>query len=105
MDLISCGTTFHQWVCARLPLIPFPREGQERSQSLPVWSWAEPTMRIVIVWPNPQSAPISAAGRMLLWRLAIVVTAMTWSGSVAGRMPRKKPSARMESSGVISFSM
>src|SRR2546425_2077539 len=38
---------------------------------------------------------------MLRWRLTIVVTAMTWSGSVAWRIPRKKPSAMMESKVII----
>src|SRR5436309_7780127 len=33
---------------------------------------------------------------MLRCRLTIVVTAMTWSGSVAWRIPRKKPRAMME---------
>src|SRR5215470_9576505 len=33
---------------------------------------------------------------MLRWRLTIVVTAITWSGSVAWRMPRKNPSAIIE---------
>jgi hypothetical protein len=29
------------------------------------------------------------------------VTAMTWSGSVAWRMPRKNPTARMDRKGII----
>ena len=51
-----------------------------------------PTTRIVSVWPTPQSAPIIAAPPVVRWRVTMVVTAMTWSGSVACRMPRKNPS-------------
>jgi hypothetical protein len=40
---------------------------------------------------------MKAAWLTLLWRATIVVTAITWSGSVAWRMPRKKPKATMES--------
>ena len=47
--------------------------------------------------------PIKAACRMLRWRLTIVVTAMTWSGSVAWRMPRKNPRAMMEMRVIILF--
>src|SRR6266478_4418426 len=42
---------------------------------------------------------------MLRWRLTMVVTAMTWSGSVAWRMPRKKPSAMTESRVIIEGSV
>jgi hypothetical protein len=38
---------------------------------------AEPTIRIVIVWPIPHRTPIVAAWRTLRWRLTMVVTAMT----------------------------
>src|SRR6267154_2222804 len=44
-----------------------------------------------------------AAWRILRWRLTIVVTAMTWSGSVAWRMPRKNPRAMMDSKVPIYF--
>ena len=44
---------------------------------------------------QPQSTPTSPALRMERSRLTMVETAMTWSGSVACRMPRKKPNARM----------
>src|ERR1700704_3029802 len=40
---------------------------------------------------------------MLRWRLTMVVTAVTWSGSVAWRMPRKKPRVIMESRVIICF--
>jgi len=36
-------------------------------------------------------------------RLTMVETAMTWSGSVAWRMPRKKPIARMANPLVMVF--
>ncbi len=42
-------------------------------------------------------APISAAPRIERWRATIVEMAMTWSASVAWRMPRKNPSASSES--------
>jgi hypothetical protein len=48
------------------------------------------------VWPIPQKTPVIAAFRRLRWWLTIVVTAMTWSGSVAWRIPRKNPTAIME---------
>ena len=54
---------------------------------------AEPTTNIVRVWPIPQKMPVSAAFSRLRWRLTIVVTATTWSGSVAWRIPRKNPTA------------
>src|SRR5579864_7042032 len=44
----------------------------------------------------PQKMPVIAAFSRLRWRLTIVVTAITWSGSVAWRMPRKNPTATIE---------
>ena len=55
-----------------------------------------PTSMIVIVCPSPQAAPIIAEPRTERWRLTIVAIATTWSGSVACRMPRKKPRTRRE---------
>src|SRR5580658_8611672 len=52
---------------------------------------AAPTNRIVMVWPTPHRIPIRPACRMLRCRLTMVVTAMTWSGSVAWRMPSRNP--------------
>ena len=47
--------------------------------------------KIVIVWPMPHRTPMMPACPMLRWRLTIVETAITWSGSVAWRMPRRNP--------------
>ena len=44
---------------------------------------APPTVRSVMVWPTPHTAPIPAALITDLSRLTIVVTATMWSGSVA----------------------
>ena len=44
----------------------------------------------------PQKMPVNAARLTLFWRLTMVDTAITWSGSVAWRMPRKNPMAIME---------
>ena len=57
---------------------------------------AVPTAKIVTVCPNPQKAPIRAARASFGWRVTIVETAMTWSGSVACRIPRKNPTASIE---------
>src|SRR5258708_6432594 len=62
---------------------------------------AAPTARIVSVWPKPHKTPIHAALAMERSRLTMVETAMTWSGSVACRIPRKKPIARMANPLVI----
>ena len=51
-----------------------PRRG---GMTTPKRMMAEPTRKIVMVWPTPQSAPITAAWRMLRWRLTMVVTAIT----------------------------
>jgi len=40
---------------------------------------------------KPQNMPIRPALLMLRCRLTIVLTAMTWSASVAWRIPRKNP--------------
>ena len=60
-----------------------------------------PTAMTVSVWPTPHSAPIKEASLIVRWRATMVVTAMTWSGSVAWRIPKKKPSAMMESKLII----
>src|SRR6185503_757631 len=52
---------------------------------------APPATRIVAVWPMPHSTPIRAAVRRRRSRLTMVPTAITWSGSVAWRIPRKNP--------------
>ena len=57
---------------------------------------ALPTAKIVSVCPMPQYTPTMAELARLRCRLTMVVTAMTWSGSVACRIPRKNPSAMME---------
>src|SRR5207249_7337322 len=54
---------------------------------------AAPTRTIVIVWPMPQSMPMSDAWRIDRCPLTMVLTAITWSGSVACRIPKKKPTA------------
>src|SRR4051812_33837413 len=56
---------------------------------------AAPTARMVRVWQSPHMAPIMAEWRTLRSRLTIVETAATWSASVAWRMPRKNPRARI----------
>src|SRR5882762_545618 len=56
---------------------------------------AAPTARIVSVWPRPHKIPMKAALAIERSRLTMVETAMTWSGSVAWRIPKKKPIARM----------
>ena len=60
--------------------IPSPTRG---GMTRPNRMIAPPTARIVSVCPSPQSTPVHAAARTERWRLTIVVTAMTWSGSVA----------------------
>src|SRR5215467_11071600 len=57
---------------------------------------AVPTTKIVSVCPTLQKIPVQAARLILFCRLTMVVTAITWSGSVACRMPRKNPMAMME---------
>ena len=57
---------------------------------------APPTTRIVSVCPIPQAAPISAEPRSERCRLTIVAIAITWSASVAWRIPRNKPSRSNE---------
>ena len=44
---------------------------------------APPTARIVSVCPMPHRTPVHAAAQTERWRLTIVVTAITWSASVA----------------------
>ena len=51
-----------------------------------------PTTMMVTVCPMPHKLPIRAAPQALRCRLTIVDTAITWSASVACRMPRRKPS-------------
>ena len=53
----------------------------------------------VTVWPSPHSAPISVRCAKRRLRLRIVVTAMTWSASVAWRMPSRKPVCEREELG------
>ena len=60
--------------------MPSPTRG---GMTTPKSTIAPPTARIVSVCPSPQSAPVHAAARTERWRLTIVVTAMTWSASVA----------------------
>src|SRR5579871_114926 len=55
-----------------------------------------PTAKIVRVCPTPQNAPVIAARLSWRWRVTMVVTAITWSGSVAWRIPRKNPTAIIE---------
>ena len=50
-----------------------------------------PTTATVIVWPSPHSAPMTVVWKKRLLRARIVVTAMTWSASVACRMPSRNP--------------
>src|SRR5256885_4986375 len=64
---------------------------------------AAPTKRIVMVWPIPHRTPTSADFPIERSRLTMVETAMTWSGSVACRMPRRKPIARMANPAVMFF--
>ena len=64
---------------------------------------AAPTTKIVNVCPVPQNTPIHAAFEILRSRLTMVVTAITWSGSVAWRMPRKNPRAMMERKAIRVF--
>jgi hypothetical protein len=52
---------------------------------------APPTANTVKVWPSPHSTPIEAALRTLPCRDTIVLTAMTWSASVACSMPSRNP--------------
>ena len=52
---------------------------------------AAPTNQRVLVWPMPQSIPIKPARRMLRCRVTIVVAAITWSASVAWRIPSRNP--------------
>ena len=52
---------------------------------------ATPTTTTVTVWPRPHSAPIRVRCAKRRLRLRIVVTAMTWSASVAWRMPSRNP--------------
>ncbi len=57
-----------------------------------------PTITTVIVWPRPHSAPISVVSRKRRLRFRIVVTAITWSASVAWRMPSRNPNPASASS-------
>ena len=56
---------------------------------------------MVSVWPMPQATPIKAERLTLCSRETMVLTAITWSGSVACRMPRKNPMATMVSRPII----
>src|SRR5579862_197752 len=58
---------------------------------------APPTTNTVSEWPMPQRPPIQAARAKLRSRVTIVVTATTWSASVACRRPRRKPRIPAES--------
>src|SRR5712664_3502776 len=58
---------------------------------------AAPTATMVSVWPQPQRIPMRPALAIERSRLTIVDTAITWSGSVACRIPRKNPIARIAS--------
>ena len=58
---------------------------------------AAPTATMVNVWPQPQRIPIRPALAIERSRLTIVDTAITWSGSVACRIPRKNPMVRTAS--------
>src|SRR5579864_3583211 len=49
--------------------------------------------------------PIRAARLAFRCWLTIVLTAITWSGSVACRIPRKNPITMMESNPIIRFSL
>ena len=51
-----------------------------------------PTIVMVTVWPIPHRLPMRAAPHAVFWRVTIVATAMTWSGSVACRIPSSNPS-------------
>src|SRR5439155_25331742 len=65
---------------------------------------APPTATMVKVWPMPQSTPMSAAAPTRRCRATMVVTAITWSGSVACRMPRKKPRRTIDTGVATPFS-
>src|ERR1700693_1865164 len=71
--------------------------------AIPKRIMAAPTATMVMVWPQPQRMPMSAAFGMERSRLTIVETAMTWSGSVAWRMPSRNPMVKMARPLVIVF--
>jgi len=50
---------------------------------------------------EPRFWTVNEASLIVQWRATIVVTAMTWSGSLAWRIPRKKAGAMMESKLII----
>ena len=52
---------------------------------------AIPTTSTVMVCPSPQMAPMKVPCRNRSLRLRMVVTAITWSASVAWRMPSRNP--------------
>jgi hypothetical protein len=58
---------------------------------------AMPTVVTVSECPIPHHRPVSSAGRSPRCRETIVVTATTWSASVACRMPSTKPSVTTSS--------
>src|SRR5437867_2921589 len=60
-----------------------------------------PTRTMVSVWPTPHRTPMTMPPRSVCCRVTIVLTAITWSGSVAWRIPRKKPRAMSESTVVM----
>ena len=69
--------------------IDSPRRGGMTTPKIII---ADPTRKIVSVCPRPHSNPIVAELLTDFWRLTMVVTASTWSGSVECRIPRNNPS-------------
>jgi hypothetical protein len=57
---------------------------------------AQPTTRIVTVCPRPHNAPMAVEAQMRRSRATIVVTATTWSASVAWRIPSSRPSSSID---------
>ena len=63
---------------------------------------AAPTASTVSVWPSPHTMPTRLAAVRRRSRLTMVVTAITWSGSVACRIPISNPSKAIPSGAVVS---
>src|SRR5713101_7857057 len=63
-----------------------------------------PTRVMVTVWPMPHRLPIRAALQAVRCRLTIVATAMTWSGSIACRIPRSSPKRMMGRLAIVAAS-
>jgi hypothetical protein len=61
----------------------------------PKTTMARPASTMVTVWPRPHRTPTRAALPSFRSRLTMVVTAITWSGSVAWRIPRTNPKSAM----------